>query len=113
MKRLRHNARVIALVIYALVVNLAWFASASAHHAERAEVFCSQSAGAAGTASGQTQHERHDGCQAFCGSSVVAGAPVLSLLAPDFEALSSSLPLALPAPAITSAPWHARGPPLA
>lgn len=113
MNRLRHNARVVALMIYALVVNLAWFASASAHHANRAEAFCSQSAGATGTASGHTQDERHDGCQAFCGSSFAAFAPVLSLFPPVVETRSSFLPLAVQHVASTSAPWQARGPPLA
>lgn len=113
MNRLRHNARVVALVIYALVVNLAWFASASAHHANRAEVFCSQSAGVTGIASGHTQDERHDGCQEFCGSTFAALAPILSPGVPILEVHSAFLPLAVRNVAASSAPWQARGPPLA
>lgn len=113
MNRLRHNARLIALVIYALVVNLAWFASASAYHANRVEVFCSQSVGATGTASGHTQDERHDGCQAFCGSSFAALAPMLSPGVPILDVHSTFLPLAVRYVASPLAPWQARGPPLA
>ena len=113
MNRLRHNARIVALVIYALVVNLAWFATASAHHADRAEVFCSQSTSGAGTGVEHSQDERHDGCQAFCGSSVAALAPILSLAVPILEARSTALPLAARNVAAALAPWQARGPPLA
>lgn len=114
MDRLRHNTRVTALVIYALIVNLAWFAAASAHHVDPATAMCSQSGSGAAVGEHMPQSERHDACHQFCGSHGAAvAAPAID--APAHIGLDSPHPLVVAAVdvGLIALPWQARGPPLA
>lgn len=109
MKARRQNPRVVALVIYALFVNLAWFATVSAHHAGSIDAWCSASRDGAAARQTLTEHDScHDFCGAHAGPSVLgegsATRPLAGPMAVDL--IFDAVTLASPA-----MPWLARGPP--
>jgi len=109
MKARRHSPRVVALVIYALFVNLAWFAAASAHHAGSIDAWCSASRDSAAARQTLTEHDScHDFCGAHAGPSVLSeGSATRPLAGPmAVHPISDAITLASPA-----MPWPARGPP--
>lgn len=115
MRAIRHNPRLIALVIYALLVNLAWFAAASAHHADAPGSWCSQTTVdvPAGGALG-AQGDSHEGCHHFCGATVGAATSV-AVASPIFAVASNIVarPQSSVRFAWTDMAWQARGPPAA
>lgn len=114
MNRLRHNPRIVALVIYALLVNLVWFAAASARHVVLADALCSQTTSSSPASDQAPPSDRHDGCHQFCGGHGVPPLPTAATaLAFPVGALSHVLGAAIEGPEADTAPWQARGPPLA
>lgn len=112
MARFRRNSRVVALVIYALLVNLAWFAAASAHHIDFADAFCAQSTAAEGHGLAP-QGSTHDACHQFCGANgtAIASPTVASIAAPSVGMPRSAVETAVDA-LVRPMAWQARAPPL-
>lgn len=114
MNRLSHNPRIVALVIYALLVNLVWFAAASAHQLDLTDAWCSQSSNLPEASGPASQSDRHEACHQFCGAARAALAPAVVAAithAPVIVSDAATDPAAMPR--MAASPWQARGPPLA
>lgn len=110
----RKSPRLVALLIYALLLNLVGQAAAVAHRLADAGTWCGAATFASTDTTDPEQEARaHAACVFVCGASVAMAGPehttvaLLVVVPVSLVALTHGHP-----PTMNAAPWRARGPPV-